>query len=540
MEKIVEEKISTWLNGAYDNETKEELQKLVDANQIEELTESFYKDLEFGTGGLRGIMGIGSNRMNKYTVGAATQGLANYINKSFPNVEKKVAIAHDCRNNSSYFATIVRDVFTANGIKVYFFTELRPTPELSYAIRHFGCQSGVVLTASHNPKEYNGYKAYWDDGAQVLTPHDKNIINEVNAIADISDVKFDGNPDFVEEILEDIDKAYINEIENIIVNKDVIKKQNDVNIVFTPIHGTGITLVPQTLEKIGFTNVNIVEAQSIPSGDFPTVIYPNPEEREAMSMALALGEKSNADLIMATDPDADRVGVGIKNHKGEYVLINGNQTGAIIFYYILSAWKEKNLFKGDEYIVSTIVTTDLNIRIAEHFDVNYYSTLTGFKHIAKVIKDKEGIEKFVCGGEESYGYMVGDYVRDKDAIVSCAILAEMAAWTKENNISLFDLLLEVYIKCGFYKEDMTPLVRKGRSGASEIAQMMVNYRDNPPTSIAGSKVLKTVDYQNDDTGLPKSNVLQFFTEDGTKLSVRPSGTEPKIKFYISVKADLNS
>ena len=540
MEKIVEDKIKKWLNGAYDEKTKAELQQMLDENQVDELTEAFYKDLEFGTGGLRGIMGIGSNRMNKYTVGAATQGLANYINKSFPNEEKKVAIAHDCRNNSAYFATIVRDVFTANGIKVYFFTEMRPTPELSYTIRHFGCQSGVVLTASHNPKEYNGYKAYWDDGAQVLTPHDKNIIDEVNAITDISDVKFEGNSSLVENILEEIDNVYIQEVENIIINKDIIQKQNDVNIVYTSIHGTGIKMVPKTLEKLGFKNVNIVEAQAETSGDFPTVVYPNPEEQEAMSMALAQGEKTNADLIMATDPDSDRVGIGIKDNHGKYVLMNGNQTGAMIFYYILNAWKENNQFKGNEMIVSTIVTTDLNERIAEHFGVNFYSTLTGFKHIAKIIREKEGDEKFVCGGEESYGYMVGDYARDKDGVASIAVLAEMAAWAKHRGITLFDLLIEIYQACGFYKESMTPLVKKGRSGAEEIAQMMVNYRNNPPSTIAGSKIIKVIDYLNDDTGLPKSNVLQYLTEDGTKLSVRPSGTEPKIKFYISVKSSLNS
>ena len=540
MEKIVEEKIEKWLNGAYDEKTKSELQQMVDSNQEEELTEAFYKDLEFGTGGLRGIMGIGSNRMNKYTVGAATQGLANYINKSFPNEEKKVAIAHDCRNNSDYFAAIVRDVFTANGIKVYFFTEMRPTPELSYTIRHFGCQSGVVLTASHNPKEYNGYKAYWNDGAQVLTPHDKNIIDEVNAITDIADVKFDGNSALVENILEEIDDAYITEIEKVILNKDIIKKQSNVNIVYTSIHGTGIKMVPKTLERLGFTNINIVEEQAPTSGDFPTVVYPNPEEREAMSMALAQGEKTNADLIMATDPDSDRVGIGIKDNHGKYVLMNGNQTGAMIFYYILSAWKENNRFKGNEMIVSTIVTTDLNERIAEHFDVNFYSTLTGFKHIAKIIREKEGVEKFVCGGEESYGYMVGDYARDKDGVASIAVLAEMAAWAKNRGISLFDLLIEIYIELGFYKESMTPLVKKGRSGAEEINKIMVDFRNNPLTSIDGSKIIQTIDYNNDDTGLPKSNVLQFLTEDGTKLSVRPSGTEPKIKFYISVKADLDS
>ncbi len=552
MEQIVKDKIELWLSNSYDAETRAELQSMIDEKKEDELTDAFYKDLEFGTGGLRGIMGVGSNRMNKYTVGAATQGLSNYLLKSFPNEEIKVAVAHDSRNNSSKFAKIVTDIFSANGIKVFFFKELRPTPELSFAIRYYGCKSGVVLTASHNPREYNGYKAYWDDGAQVLTPHDKNIINEVNAIENVSDIKFEGNNDLIVPVLEEIDAEYIKAVENVIINKDIIRKNSNVNIVYTPIHGTGITMVPRTLETLGFTNVNVVEEQSTPDGNFPTVVYPNPEEREAMSKALAMGQETNADLIMATDPDADRVGVGMKNHKGEYVLLNGNQTGAIIFYYILKAWEENNRFKGNEYIVSTIVTSPIMEKIAERFKVGFYKTLTGFKHIAKVIRDKEDVEKFVCGGEESYGYMLGDYARDKDGVASCAAVAEMTAWAAENNKSLFDVLMDIYMEIGFYKEHMTPLVRKGRSGAEEIAKMMVNFRNNPPKQIDGSTVHTIYDYQEQTIldvasgnvskleGFPVSNVLQYQTEDNAEISVRPSGTEPKIKFYISVNEAMNS
>lgn len=540
MEKIVQEKINSWLNGAYDEDTKTQLNSMLHSENVDELTDAFYKDLEFGTGGLRGIMGIGSNRMNKYTVGTATQGLANYLKKSFPNEEISVAVAHDSRNNSNYFAKIVCDVFTANGIKVYFFKELRPTPQLSFAIRHYGCKSGVVITASHNPKEYNGYKAYWNDGAQVLTPHDKNIISEVNAINSVEKIHFNGNDKNCVEVLEEIDEAYLSQIESIIVNREIIKKQSDVSIVYTPIHGTGITLVPKILKRLGFNNVHVVEEQSEPNGNFPTVIYPNPEEKEAMKMALEKGKTLNADLIMATDPDSDRVGIGVKDHSGNYVLLNGNQTGALIFYYILQAWKENNKLTGNEFIVSTIVTSDILEKIADYFNVTCYKTLTGFKYIAEVIRNLEGKEKFVVGGEESYGYMVGDYARDKDGVASCAILAEMTAWTKNKNMSLYDLLLDIYQKVGFFMEDMTPLVRKGRSGAEEINNMMNNFRSNPPKTIAGSKIVKTIDYKNDDTGLTKSNVLQFFTEDGSKISVRPSGTEPKIKFYISVNAPLET
>ncbi len=550
MEQIVQDKINRWLTEEYDQKTQDTLRQSLKEGNEEELTDAFYKDLEFGTGGLRGIMGIGSNRMNKYTVGAATQGLANYIIKSFPNDEKKVAIAHDSRNNSDVFARIVADIFTANGIKVFFFTELRPTPQLSYAIRHYGCQSGVVITASHNPREYNGYKAYWNDGAQVLTPHDTNIIDEVKAISSNNEIRFEGNADLLVPVLEEIDAAYIQEVSNIIINKDIIRKQHDVKIVYTPIHGTGITMIPPVLQHLGFTNVNVVEEQAIPDGDFPTVVFPNPEEREAMSKALKMGEELNADIIMATDPDADRVGVGLKDHKGDYVLLNGNQTGAIIFYYILTAWKENNRFQGNEYIVSTIVTSPIMEKIAAHFDVQFYETLTGFKHIAKVIRDKEETEKFVCGGEESYGYMLGDYARDKDGVASCAAVAEMTAWATENNKSLFDVLMDIYMELGFYKEHMVPLVRKGRTGAEEIANMMTEFRTSPPTSLGGSKVVEIRDYQLQKThdtvsktsldlvGFPKSNVLKFKTEDGSDISVRPSGTEPKIKFYVSVNAPL--
>ena len=407
MEEIIENKVKSWLEGGYDDSTKEIIRELISSGNEEELTESFYKDLEFGTGGLRGIMGVGSNRINKYTIGAATQGLANYLIATYPNDKIKVAVAHDSRNNSNYFASIVRDVFSANGIKVYFFTELRPTPELSFAIRHYGCKSGVVITASHNPKEYNGYKAYWDDGAQVLAPHDKNIIQAVSAISNVSKINFDGNDDLVENILEETDEAFIKEVEGVIVNKELIEKHHDVSIVYTPIHGTGITLVPKTLKKLGFTNVHLVDEQLESNGDFPSVVYPNPEEEEAMSIALQKGKELNADIIMATDPDADRVGIGIKNLEGDYVLMNGNQTGAMIYFYLLNAWKEKQLYTGKEYTVSTIVTTDLLDEIATHYGLPCYRTLTGFKYIADVIKKNENEATFICGGEESYGYMIG-------------------------------------------------------------------------------------------------------------------------------------
>ncbi len=550
MDIEVKNKALEWLNSNIDQEAKDEIQRMLDAEDQSELVDSFYKDLEFGTGGLRGIMGIGSNRMNKYTVGKATQGLSNYLLKAFSGQEISVAIAHDSRNNSDYFADITASVFSANGIKVYFFTELRPTPELSFAIRELGCQSGVVLTASHNPKEYNGYKAYWDDGAQVTPPHDSNIIDEVNKIASIDEVKFDKNPDLIVEIGKEIDDKYLDEIKKLSLSPDIIEKQKDLKIVYSPIHGTGITLVPDVLKKFGFTNVHVVKEQATPDGNFPTVVYPNPEESEAMNLALKQAKELDADLIMATDPDSDRVGIGAKNNQGKFQLINGNQAASMLIYYMLKMWSENGKLDGNQFVIKTIVTTDLILDIAKKFKLDYYETLTGFKYIAAVIKQLEGKKKFIVGGEESYGYLVGDFVRDKDAISSCAMLAEMAAWAKENGMSVFDLLAEVYKEFGFYKESLISITRKGKAGAEEIQEMMKDLRANPPKTIQGSRVTKLYDYQSSEAteiasgkkeklDFPKSNVLQFTTEDGTKVSARPSGTEPKIKFYFSVKAPLD-
>lgn len=548
MEENITQKVNSWLNGSYDQETKDIIKDLQQNNETE-LIDSFYKDLEFGTGGLRGIMGVGSNRMNKYTIGTATQGLANTLLKSFEGEKISVAIAHDSRNNARFFADITANVFSANGIKVYLFESLRPTPELSFAVRHFGCKSGVVLTASHNPKEYNGYKAYWDDGAQVIAPHDNNIITEVNAIKSIDEVKFDGNPDLIEIIGDEVDELYLNKIKELSVSPEVIARQKDLKIVYTPIHGTGVELVPAILKKFGFENVHLVKEQATPDGNFPTVVYPNPEEAEALSIGLKQAKELDADLVMATDPDADRVGIAVKNNDGDFQLLNGNQTGALLIYYMLKAWKDQGKFKGNEFIVKTVVTTELIADIAKSFDVEYFDTLTGFKFIAGLIKDLEGKKKFIVGGEESYGYLIGDDVRDKDAIASCAFIAEMVAFAKDQGKSVFDLLIELYTEFGFYKENLISLTKKGKAGAEEITQMMADYRATPPTSIAGSKVVILKDYQEQTetnliTGekttidLPKSNVLQFFTEDGSKISARPSGTEPKIKFYFGVKEPL--
>ncbi|QHL86704.1 phospho-sugar mutase [Nibribacter ruber] len=551
LDAAVQAKLDAWLTGGYDEDTKSQLQQLVETKDADTLTDSFYKDLEFGTGGLRGIMGVGSNRMNRYTVGMATQGLSNYLLKSFPDQEICVAIAHDSRNNSPEFANVVADVFSGNGIKVYFFKELRPTPELSFAIRHLGCQSGVVLTASHNPKEYNGYKAYWNDGGQVTAPHDKNIIAEVNKIQSVDQVKFARDHSKVEYVLEDVDQAYLDKVASLSVDPAVIQRQKDLKIVYTPIHGTGITLVPKALERFGFTNVTVVEEQATPDGNFPTVVYPNPEEKEAMTLAMNKARELDADLVLATDPDADRVGIAVKNHKGEFVLINGNQTAALLTYYVLSAWKKAGKLTGNEYIVSTIVTTDLINRIAEGFGVECYETLTGFKYIATIMREKEGKAQYICGGEESYGFLVGDFVRDKDAVSSCAMIAEMAASAKDQGKTLYELMIQMYEEFGFYKEDLISITKKGHRGAQEIQEMMQELRENPPTSIAGSKVIEISDYktgfrknfqtrEESATGLESSNVLQFLTEDGTKVSARPSGTEPKIKFYFSVKEPLAS
>ena len=540
---------NSWLNSNIEEAEKEEIRSLL--NNEDALAEAFYKDLEFGTGGLRGIMGIGSNRINKYTIGMATQGLANYLNKTYPDKQVKVAVAFDSRNNSQFLASIVADVFSANNIKVYLFDELRPTPELSFTIKHLGCDSGVVLTASHNPKEYNGYKAYWNDGAQLVAPHDKNVIAEVNAIKGIDDVKFDRNSDLVEIIGENIDNLYLDKVVGQALSTESVKNQNKISIVYSPIHGTGYRLVPNCLKRMGFENIHLVEEQSIPNGNFPTVIYPNPEEKEALNLAIEKAKKVNAELILATDPDSDRVGIAIKDNTGEYILLNGNQTGSLLTYYVLKRWDELQKFKGNECVIKTIVTTGLINDIAAHYNVKCYDTLTGFKFIASLIKKLEGKEQFVVGGEESYGYMIGDFVRDKDAVASCAMIAEMCAYTADTGISMYEFLVEMYTKFGFYKERLISITKKGIKGSEEISQMMSDFRANPPKSFAGSKVSKISDYQSSkalltDSGkseeldFPKSNVLQFNTIDGYKISVRPSGTEPKIKFYLSANTKLNS
>ena len=550
IDKNVLEKANSWLSGNYDEETKSAIREMI-SNDPQELTESFYRDLEFGTGGLRGIMGVGSNRMNKYTVGAATQGMTNYLKRNFSDLDLiQVAIAYDSRNNSKYFAQITADVFSSNGIKVYLFDDLRPTPELSFAIRHFGCQGGIVITASHNPKEYNGYKAYWDDGGQIIAPHDKNIIEEVLSIKDISSVKFDGNPQLIEMIGEEVDEIYLNNIHSLSLSPDAINRQKDFKIVFTPLHGTGVTLVPRALEKFGFEKVFMVDEQTTPDGNFPTVKSPNPEETAALKLAMDMAKNIEADLVMATDPDADRVGIAIRK-ENDMILLNGNQAASLLIYYLLTKWKENGKLKGEEFIVKTIVTSELLVKIAEKDNVDHYDVLTGFKYIADIIKSLEGQKKFIGGGEESYGYLVGDFVRDKDAVISCAMIAETAAWAADKGIGLYDLLLDIYKEFGFYKEKLISVVRKGKSGAEEIQAIMKNFRQNPPVTLGGSKVVKVMDYQTsiakdivtgleEKIELPASNVLQFLTEDGGKVSVRPSGTEPKIKFYFGVVAPLES
>ena len=546
----IQAKVNQWLSDEFDATTRASIQKLIDDQNETELVDSFYKNLEFGTGGLRGIMGAGTNRINVYTISMATQGLCNYLKKTYPDSPISVAVAHDSRNNSPLFAKTTADVFTANGIKVYFFSELRPTPELSFAIRHFGCQSGVVITASHNPKEYNGYKAYWNDGAQMLAPHDKNTIDEVDKILSITQVKREGNPALLVPILEDVDKIYLDRIVGSSISKDAIERQKDLKIVYSSLHGTGITLVPKVLSQLGFSNVNVVTAQATPDGNFPTVVYPNPEETEAMTLGLKLAEDLDADLVMATDPDADRVGLGLKNPEGKWQLLNGNQISTLLIYYMLNAWRNAGKITGHEMIIKTIVTTDIQDKMAEAYGVKCFNTLTGFKHIAKIIREQEGKLKFIVGGEESYGYMVGDFVRDKDAVAACAMIAEMVAFAKDKGLTLFDLLIEIFKQFGFYKEDLISITKKGKTGAEEIQEMMAGYRSNPPKTIAGSEVLKIYDYKESTvldlkTGekspilLDKSNVLQFLTADGSKISARPSGTEPKIKFYFSVNESLS-
>lgn len=546
-------KAQTWLNGNYNAETKAEIKRMLEAGDKTELIESFYKDLEFGTGGLRGIMGVGSNRMNIYTVGAATQGLSNYLKREFADLEQiSVVVGHDCRNNSRLFAEISADIFSANGIKVYLFESLRPTPEMSFAIRHLGCQSGIILTASHNPKEYNGYKAYWNDGAQMIAPHDMNVIAEVAKIKGPDDIKFEGNKSLIHIIGEDIDKVYLEQIKTIFLSPDSIKRNADLKIVYTPIHGTGIKLIPRCLQEIGFKNVILVDEQCVVSGDFPTVVSPNPEEPAALDMAIKKAKEVDADIVMASDPDADRMGIAIKNDKGEWILVNGNQTDLMFTYYILRRRKELGILDKSDFMVKTIVTSELIKDVCNKFNIEMFDCYTGFKWIASVIREQEGKRKFIGGGEESYGYMPADFVRDKDAVASCALMAELTAWAKDNGKTLFELLQDIYVEFGFSKEKGVSIVKKGKEGADEIQQMMKKFRVNPPKEIAGSPVIVIKDYQflqqnnlltGDRTELDfpeSSNVLQFFTEDGTKVSVRPSGTEPKIKFYIEVRAKMNS
>ena len=549
MEQYVQTKVQQWLDGAYDEETKREIRRL-QTEDPNSLTDAFYQNLEFGTGGLRGLMGPGTNRMNRYTVGMATQGFANYLLSSFPN-PVKVVIGHDSRNNSRLFAEITAHVMAANGIEVYLFEALRPTPELSFTIRRLGCQGGVVCTASHNPKEYNGYKAYWDDGGQLVPPHDKNVMAEVTSIASIEEVKWEGGADRIHLIGKEADEAYLDMVKQLSVNPEIIAQQADLNIVYTPIHGTGITLVPEILKRFGFRNVNIVEEQATPDGNFPTVVYPNPEESEAMSLGLAKAKAIHADILLGTDPDSDRVAVGVRNHKGEWILLNGNQTGVLLFNYLISARKSRGLNQANDFVCKTIVTSDLIDVFAERQGVQCINVLTGFKWIAEKIREYEGTMKFICGGEESYGYMIGDQTRDKDAISSVALICEMAAVARQEGKSLFSQLMSIYKEYGFYKEKLVSITKKGMNGVQEIAAMMQQFREHPPKQIHGTKVLEVLDYQNlkalnlktgitSDIHLPKSNVLQFKLEDGSKISARPSGTEPKIKFYFSVREVLPS
>jgi phosphoglucomutase len=543
-------KAEKWLEGDYDKKTKELVKNLLE-NDEKELIESFYRDLEFGTGGLRGIMGVGTNRMNIYTVGAATQGLSNYIKSNFKHLQEiKVAVAHDSRNNSRLFAEKTAEIFSANGFKVYLFEDLRPTPELSFAIRHFGCQSGVVITASHNPKEYNGYKAYWEDGGQIIAPHDKNIIDEVLKIKSVDEIKFNGSKENITIVGKEIDDIYLDMIKNNCLDSEVIERQKDLKIVYTPIHGTGVVMVPAALKKIGFKNIYNVPEQDVVSGDFPTVYSPNPEETAALKMAIEKAEQVDADIVMATDPDSDRVGVAAKDNNGNFVILNGNQTAVLLTHYLLKKWSEKGKLKGQEYIVKTIVTTELIIDMAKKYQVEYFDVLTGFKWIADIIHQNEDKKVFIGGGEESYGFMVGDAVRDKDAVSACAMVAEIAAFAKDQGKTLFEFLLGIYEEFEYYLEDLISVVKKGKEGAEEIENMMAGFRSYPPKEINGSVVVRIADYltqEDTDTAsgkiqkikLPKSNVLQFFTENGSKISVRPSGTEPKIKFYFSVREKLN-
>ena len=552
LDQKVLSRAQAWLDGNYDESTKAQVKALID-NDMKELTESFYKDLEFGTGGLRGIMGVGTNRMNVYTVGAATQGLANYLKKNFAGEQVKVAVAHDSRNNSRLFAEHVADIFASNGFKVYLFDALRPTPEMSFAIRELGLHSGVVITASHNPKEYNGYKAYWTDGAQVTSPHDVNIIDEVALITSNDQVLKGLNPENITILGEEFDKIYLDRIKkDVQLSPECVAKYHDMKIVYTPLHGSGVRLVPESLKNFGFTNIIMVPEQAVVDGNFPTVESPNPEERKTMAMAIDLAKAEGADLVLATDPDSDRLGVALRTGAGDYVLLNGNQTLALLLSYQLTRWAERGEIDGNQYAVKTIVTSQMANAVAEHFGVKSYDCLTGFKYIAKIIRENEGVAKYIGGGEESFGYLAGDYVRDKDAVSACALAAEAAAWAKDTmGLTLYEWLQQLYVKYGFFRESLVSVVRKGKEGAEQIQQMMVDFRTNAPKVLAGSPVVKVLDYKSlEETDLTtgekkaidqdSSNVLQWITADGTLVSVRPSGTEPKIKFYFGVKEPLPS
>lgn len=550
MEDFVKAKAEAWLNGNYDEQTKSEVRRMLNAEDKTELVESFYKDLEFGTGGLRGIMGVGSNRMNIYTVGAATQGLSNYLNREFKGRQISVVVGHDCRNNSRLFAETVANIFSANGIKVYLFEDLRPTPEISFAIRHLKCQSGVIITASHNPKIYNGYKAYWEDGAQIIAPHDVNIISEVGRIKSPDEIKFQPNKELIEIIGENVDAEYLAQVKTVLLSPESIKRHHDIKIVYTPIHGTGITLVPRCLREIGFTNVHVVEEQAVVSGDFPTVVSPNPEEPAALDLAIKKAKDIDADIVLASDPDADRMGMAVKDDKGEWTLVTGNQTAMMFTYYILKRRSELGLLSSKDFMVKTIVTTEMIKKICDDFKTELVDCYTGFKWIAGEVREREGKQHYIGGGEESYGYMPADFVRDKDSVSCCSLMSELAAWALDNGMSVYQFLLSLYQKYGFSLEKGISIVREGKSGAEQIVNMMKNYRSNPPMSLAGSKVVYIRDFQllqelNVLTGakfpIPfstTSNVLQYITEDGTKVSVRPSGTEPKIKFYVEVQSQM--
>ena len=546
----IRKKAGSWLGEEFNDETRKEVREMLD-NDEKKLIDAFYQDLEFGTGGLRGIMGSGTNRMNIYTLGMATQGLSNYIVKQYGNSGISVAIAYDCRNNSRYFAETTANIFSANGFDVYLFESLRPTPELSFAIRHYKCQSGVVITASHNPPEYNGYKAYWNDGGQVVAPHDEGIIDEVRKIASVNEIRFNGKKEKIKILGKETDDLFLKEVHKMSLNPEIINKFSDIGIVYTPIHGTGITMVPPALKMYGFKNIISVPEQDKIDGNFSTVKSPNPEEPDALKMAIKKAVETGAELVMATDPDADRIGIAVKDRKGEFILLNGNQTGVILIWYILSQFKEKKKYRGNEYIIKTIVTSDLIERIAEGYNVEYFNVLTGFKFFAELIRKNEGSKKYIGGGEESYGFLPGDYVRDKDAVASCALVAEAAAWSKSKGMSLFELLVDIYVQYGFYKEKLINIVRKGKEGADEIKAMMTGYRNNPPEKINNSRVIKINDFEKQisydilkgsktNINLTKSDVLQFFLGDGSKISIRPSGTEPKIKFYFSVNTKLES